>query len=98
MPTDNAGSRLLKQGAFPRIFTWKPNAKVRRKIIRHVERSSTETHDNVDVDMEENQQPEISSESSEIDVLREQLKALELELKSTKDEYSQFKNLRTIRN
>lgn len=91
LPTDNAGRRLLKQGAFPHIFTWKPNAKVRRKIIRHVERSSTETHDNVDVDMEENQQPEISSESSEIDVLREQLKALELELKSTKDEYSEFK-------
>ena len=28
-----------------------------------ISRSSTETHDNVDVDMEENQQPEISSES-----------------------------------
>lgn len=50
----------------------------------------TQTRGNVHVD-EENNQPEISSESSEIDVLEEKLKALELELKSTKDEYSQFK-------
>lgn len=50
----------------------------------------TQTRGNVHVD-EENNQPEISSESIEIHVLEEKLKALELELKSTKDEYSQFK-------
>ena len=50
----------------------------------------TQTRGNVHVD-EENNQPKISSESSEIDVLEEKLKALELEWKSTKDEYSQFK-------
>lgn len=80
---DKAGRRLLKRGAVPSKFDWTSEPKVRRNIIRHIER-----------DMQtDGSEPESEINNTPIkDTQKEEIQALQAELLATKKQLAESQN------